>query len=269
MASPLVLASTTSHKREDLLPTLERFSQLALVDLDLNLHHILERETRVDAIAEVVATRGLRLWVVSGGWCDFFHRGPEIEETERSVARQVEIARRLRVEQLRLFFGRLKYEAYSAGMRDIACDNLRRLSERHPAMMFMFENHDGASLRPEVCREILERVDRPNILMNFDPINFERVGVDSMKALEIVRPFVGHVHLKGLAGGEFCEFGAGDVDLLPVLRALANDGYRGRFSVEYEGEGDATLRLYQSVRRAEAVVEPMFGLAPEGSGPRQ
>ena len=42
-------------------------------------------------------------------------------------------------------------------------------------MLFNFENHDGASLHPEVCREILQRVDRPNIRMNFDPINFERV----------------------------------------------------------------------------------------------
>jgi hypothetical protein len=37
-----VLASTTSHKGEPLLPTLELFSRLDLRDIDLNLHHILE-----------------------------------------------------------------------------------------------------------------------------------------------------------------------------------------------------------------------------------
>ena len=109
-------------------------------------------------------------------------------------------------------------------------------------MLFMFENHDGASLHPEVCAEILERVDRPNIRMNFDPINFERAGVNGHDGPQIVGPPSGHVHLKGLERGEFCEFGVGDVDLLPVLRALVAHGYRGGFTVEYEGPYDGTLR---------------------------
>jgi sugar phosphate isomerase/epimerase len=103
-----------------------------------------------------------------------------------------------------------------------------------------------------VCRDILARVNRPNVGMNFDPINFERVGVDSFEALEVVRPFVQHVHLKGLESGEYCEFGVGDVDLDPVLGSLMGAGYAGSFSVEYEGRFDKTLRLYQSVQRARA-----------------
>ena len=93
--------------------------------------------------------------------------------------------------------------------------------------------------------------------MNFDPINFERVGVGALAALQIVRPFVGHVHLKGLEDGKYCEFGAGDVDLGPVLRSLIEQGYEGGFSVEYEGENDATLRLYESVRRARSIIEEL------------
>src|SRR5206468_5225352 len=91
-APPRVLASTTSHKREPLLPTLEVFSKLGLRDIDLNLHHILEGGVTVESIADLAAARDLRIWIVSGGWCDFFHRKPEADETDRSVARQVEIA---------------------------------------------------------------------------------------------------------------------------------------------------------------------------------
>ena len=264
---PRVLASTTSHKREPLLPTLEVFSRLDLRDIDLNLHHILEGGVPIDAVAETVAARGLRVWVVSGGWCDFFHRAPEIDETYASVSRQVQIARRLGVSVLRLFFGRLLFEAYSADSLAIAGDNLKRLSDRHPEMTFVFENHDGASRRPEVCREILERTNRPNIRMNFDPINFERDGSTCLAALEILRPVIGHLHLKGLEGGEFCEFGAGDVDLVPVLRSLAEQGYQGMFTVEYEGRHDGTLRLFQSVQRATAVVQTLFHTSA-ASGPR-
>ena len=254
---PRVLASTTSHKGEPLLPTLEIFARLDLGDIDLNLHHVLEAGVSVDAIRRIAGEHGLRLWAASGGWCDFFHDPPRIEETFRSVDRQVEIAGALDVSLLRLFFGRLKDEDYTPARRDTIVANLRGLAERHPGIGFVFENHDGASLNPEVCRDVLERVDRPNIRMNFDPINFERAGVDSRHALARLQPFIGHAHLKGLEAGEYCEFGVGDVDLAPVIRALVRGGYTGSFSVEYEGPHDKTLRLYQSVQRARALLDEL------------
>ena len=255
--TPRLLASTTSHKKEPLLPTLEVFACLGLRDLDLNLHHLLEAGTPVEAVADQVAAGGQRVWIVSGGWCDFFHRAPRIADTFSSIDRQVVIAKRLGVDTLRLFFGRLERDEYSPAYLGIVAENLGRLSDRHPDMRFVFENHDGASLVPDICREVLQRVDRPNIRMNFDPINFERAGVASTAALATLRPFVAHVHLKGFERGESCEFGAGDVDLTPLLRSLLGEGYAGRFTVEYEGKFDGTLRLYQSVQRARAVVEAL------------
>jgi sugar phosphate isomerase/epimerase len=255
MTPPRVLASTTSHKREPLLPTLDVFARLGLRDLDLNLHHVIEVGVPVDSIAKAVAANGQRIRVVSGGWCDFFHVAPKSGETDRSVARQVAVAGELGVDRLRLFFGRLTRAAYSAAVCEIITGNLRRLSDRHPAMTFVFENHDEASLDPRICREILERTDRPNIRMNFDPINFEKAGVPARDALDLVRPFIGHVHIKGLKDGHYWEFGDGDVDLTPVLKELLSTGYAGFFTVEYEGPFDGTVRLYQSVERARALLE--------------
>ena len=257
--TPAVLTSTTSHKKEPLLPTLEIFAQLGLRDVDVNLHHILEVGVPVADVASALAANGQRAWVVSGGWCDFFHGAPDVDRTFASVERQVEIARRLAVGTLRLFFGRLARDAYDAARRDVIVANLRTLSARYPDMLFVFENHDGASLVPGICRDVLAAVDRPNIRMNFDPINFEKAGVRAAEALDAVAPFVAHTHLKGLERGKYCEFGVGDVDLTPVLRALVDGGYRGRFSVEYEGAFDGTLRLYQSVRRAQRVVGALAG----------
>ena len=248
-----VLASTTSHKREPLIATLEVFARLGLRDLDLNLHHFIEGGLTVDAAAAAVAANEQRVRVTSGGWCDFFHRAPRIDETFTSIGRQVEIARRLGAPLLRLFFGRLARASFDQAAEDVVVDNLRRLSDRHQATTFIFENHDGASLVPEICRDVLARVDRANIRMNFDPINFARAGVDPAAARAVVQPLVAHVHLKGLDRGEFCEFGAGDVDLTPMLRQLARDGYAGDFTVEYEGPFDGTLRLYRSVERARTV----------------
>jgi len=255
---PHVLTSTTSHKREPIVPTLEVFGRLGLRDVDLNLHHVLELRTPVGDIVRTARNAGIRFHAASGGWCDFFHAMPQIDNTFRSVAHQVEICRELGVSRLRIFFGRLSLEAYTAAARATASANLTRLSDAHPDMLFVLENHDGASLSPDVCAEILGSVDRHNIRMNFDPINFERHGVRAAGALATVLPFVAHVHLKGLEDGEFCEFGSGDVDLMPMLLTLSRHRFEGAFSVEYEGRHDGTLRLYQSVERARAAVAAAF-----------
>jgi sugar phosphate isomerase/epimerase len=249
-----ILASTTSHKREALPATLDAFGRLGLRDIDLNLHHLIEGGVSAESVAGFIERHGQRIWVVSGGWCDFFHSAPAIDETLRSVDRQVLIASRLGASVLRLFFGRLTAASYNAAARSAIVSNLRRLSDQHPDMTFVFENHDGASLVPDICRDVLSAVDRPNIRMNFDPINFARVEVDPAQALDAVEPWVAHMHLKGLERGEYCEFGKGDVDLAPLLRRLIHRGYGGAFTVEYEGPFDGTLRLYESVERARTLV---------------
>ena len=254
MAPFQVLPSTTSHKHEPLVRTLEVFSRLGMCDLDLNLHHIFQEGVAVADVRAALAAGGQRVHIVSGGWCDFYHATPEIEETFRSVSGQIAIADALGVPVLRLFYGRLKREQYSSAALGTIVGNLKRLSDRYPDRLFVFENHDGASLRPQICHEILSAVDRPNIRMNFDPINFERAGVDSMEAFRVLEPFIAHVHLKGCRGRECCEFGAGDVDLTPVVRALIGGGYTGWFTVEYEGPFDRTVRLYEGFLRARSVL---------------
>ena len=253
-----ILPSTTSHKREALIPALDVFARLGFVDLDLNLNHFVERGVAVDAVRSALATHGQRVWIVSGGWCDFFDEGTAAEQTERSVDRQAELARQLAVDRLRLFFGRLPREQYTARSLDVCVRNIQRVADRHRDLLFVFENHDGASSRPDVCRDVLDGVGRANVRLAFDPINFEHRGVRSAEALAVLQPLVGHVHLKGYAAGEFCGFGEGDVDLVPVLASLIDGGYRGALTVEYEGDGDRTLRLYESVQRARAVIASLL-----------
>ena len=255
MIPHLVVPSTTSHKHEPLLPTLEVFARLGMRDLDLNLNHIVERGLDPAAVERAIAANAQRVWIVSGGWCDFFHPAPKSAEVDASVAAQVALARRFGVDRLRLFFGRLPFESFTPHALATVSANIRRLAVQHPDLLFVFENHDGASSRPAVCRAILEAVDCSNARLNFDPINFEVAGVDSRHAVAELGPFVAHVHLKGLdSGTRFCEFGAGRVDLTPVLRTLIQGGYEGGFTVEYEGPFDRTIRLYQGLHCAQTVI---------------
>jgi sugar phosphate isomerase/epimerase len=257
-----ILPSTTSHKHEPLVPTLEIFARLGMRDLDLNLNHIIDRGASPDEVQRALAANGQRVWIVSGGWCDFFDTEPKIFETFASVERQVSLARLFGVDRMRLFFGRLRVDDYSPRALAICAANIARVAENHPDLLFVLENHDGASSRPEVCRAILEAVDRRNVRLNFDPINFEAAGVDSRRAAARLADLVGHMHLKGFdEHGRFCEFGAGRVDLSPVVRTLIDAGYRGAFTVEYEGPFDRTLRLYQSVRSAESTIAGLTGMS--------
>jgi len=255
-----VLPSTTSHKREPLVPALEVFARLGMRDLDLNLNHFVERGFNVDDVRRALAANGQRVWIASGGWCDFFDSEPKIAQTFTSVARQVGMARSFGVNMLRLFFGRLTYEEYSPEALKTIVANMRHVADADPDMHFIFENHDGASSYPHVCREVLERVDRRNCRLTFDPINFEHRGVNSVEAASELLPWIAHVHLKGYERGRFCEFGAGEVDLMPALDLLVRGGYRGAFTVEYEGTFDRTLRLYEGVRNAEAAIERLSPL---------
>ena len=192
-----VVPSTTSHKHEPLIPALEIFARLGMHDLDLNLNHLVEGGVSVDDVREALAANGQRAWIASGGWCDFFHAEPQIHDTFASVERQVAMTLAFGADRLRLFFGRLPREQYSPRAREIIVANIQRLADRHPNMLFVFENHDGASSLPEVCRAVLEGVARANVRLTFDPMNFEHAGVNCSEARRALQPLIGHVHLKG------------------------------------------------------------------------
>jgi sugar phosphate isomerase/epimerase len=245
-----IVPSTTSHKREGLVATLRLFARLGFHDIDLNLNHIVEGGSDPAEVADALAANGQRVQIASGGWCDFFDEGPAARRTRESVERQVGLTRRFGADRLRLFFGRLPPEAYTARSADACARNIQPIARANSDLLLVLENHDGASSRPHVCRSVLEAVDLPNVRLTFDPINFEHRGVRTGDALALLQGFVGHVHLKGYAAGEFCGFGEGEVDLIPALRTLIAGGYAGGFTVEYEGAGDRTLRLFDSVERA-------------------
>ena len=170
---------------------------LDLRDVDLNLHHVIELNLDVEAIRRVVEASGLRVWALSGGWCDSLSRPPRIDDTFRSAERQVAAARQFGVDLCGCSSEGCRSPIIRLPVWTRVCGNLRELSDRYPDVRFVFENHDGVSLDPAICRDVLDRVGRPNIRMNFDPINFERHGVDSRRALDVVCRS-SPTHLKGL-----------------------------------------------------------------------
>jgi sugar phosphate isomerase/epimerase len=93
--------------------------------------------------------------------------------------------------------------------------------------------------RSEHMRAVVEAVDSPAFGLTYDPGNFYLTGEDCVKPLPDLLPFVRHVHFKDIKlrpdGWTSVPLGTGEVPLDTVYRVLADGGYDGYISVEYEG----------------------------------
>jgi sugar phosphate isomerase/epimerase len=96
--------------------------------------------------------------------------------------------------------------------------------------------------RGEHMRAIVEAVDSPHFGLTYDPGNFYLTGEDCVKPLPDLLPWVRHVHFKDIRlkadGWISVPLGTGEVPLDGVYRVLAEGGYDGYISVEYEGSED-------------------------------
>ena len=95
---------------------------------------------------------------------------------------------------------------------------------------------------PRPCCRLLQDVDHPHILLNFDTGNiaYYNQGVDPVSELEKVAGFVRNVHLKDNRGQfedwYFPALGEGGaVDFKRIRETLDAVGYNGAYTIEIEG----------------------------------
>jgi sugar phosphate isomerase/epimerase len=93
--------------------------------------------------------------------------------------------------------------------------------------------------RGEHMRAVVEAVDSQAFGLTYDPGNFYITGEDCVKPLPGLLPWVRHVHFKDIklkpGGWRSVPLSTGEVPLDAVYRVLADGGYGGYISVEYEG----------------------------------
>jgi sugar phosphate isomerase/epimerase len=242
--------NTRPFRFEDFEATAAALARLGLRRLELHLGHFLEGGVAPAVACAALAKHELSVELVDGGWCDF-SRG----ETGL-VPEQISLARRLGARRLRLFFTPRGGEELGPEGLERTAGEIARLAAAHPDVELLFETHHGVGLEPDFVLAILERCGRGagNVGLVFDPVNFAVAGRDPRAALLALGPFVRHVHLKGArlgAPAEICELGQGDVDLDALLFELLL--CTPSFGIEYEGSGEALLRLLWSrehLRRA-------------------
>lgn len=90
---------------------------------------------------------------------------------------------------------------------------------------------------------VIEKIDRPNVRINYDTANCEFWGgVEAVTDLPSCVSYCAHCHLKDTVGGyrvwNFPAISKGHVDFKKVLGIFKKSGYTGPFTVEIEFKGE-------------------------------
>jgi sugar phosphate isomerase/epimerase len=100
----------------------------------------------------------------------------------------------------------------------------------------ILENHAAMTQSVAGTKRLLSLIDRPNVLINFDPSNMYEAGedLDAASVTEFI-PRIANVQVKDVSrrdGDGDRLLGEGDFDHTPILAALEQLGYQGYYCAE-------------------------------------
>jgi sugar phosphate isomerase/epimerase len=105
------------------------------------------------------------------------------------------------------------------------------------------ETHGGLLATGASSADLVRRIGKPNVGINYDPGNVIFYGDTRPEGdIEAAAPLVTHMHVKDQIGGarhwHFPAAGTGEVDFKPIFAALEAVGFNGPCSVEVEFQGE-------------------------------
>lgn len=212
-------------------------------------------------VAEYAKRHGIRIVSYAVG-NDFVQSDPAARnEALRQITDAFPVARTLGTGTIRVFSGNLKdgftFDSALAyivgGLGEAAAEAERQ------GLTLCLENHGMLAGTGKQVLDIIERVGSEALRSTFDTGNFLLVGENPLDALDVLLPYVGHVHIKdfyeapdgpyrSLEGKTFqgIEAGSGLVDLDVIVNRLNGAGYAGAYVLEYEGPGDEAAGIRAS-----------------------
>ena len=147
----------------------------------------------------------------------------------------------------------------------IAISHLRQIGDaaEELGMTVALETHKGPTQNAAAMLNLMEELNHPSVLLNFDTGNiaYYNPGVKAVEELEKVKHLVRNVHLKDNRGGfEDWYFPAvgdgGGVDFTQVREILDGVGFQGPYTIEIEGiQGEPEPGLDGRVKRVTRSVD--------------
>lgn len=200
----------------------------------------------------------LRVWTIGSpiGKIDI-EKGSFEQHTER-FKRSLEIAKILGADNVRLFSFFTPGDN-RADYKDKVIERLGVFAEiaKGTGITLCHENEKGIyGDVPERCLEIHKAL--PEIKAIFDPANYIQCGVDTLKAWEMIKPYVKYLHIKdALADGNVVPAGKGVGNLKYILDDFKKNGgdsltiephltvFAGLADLEKEGDKSVVGEVYR------------------------
>jgi hydroxypyruvate isomerase len=100
----------------------------------------------------------------------------------------------------------------------------------------------------DFCADLVRRVGSPNFKLLFDIYHVSVMNGDVIRRFRAYRDLIGHVHTAGNPGR--CELDdQQEINYPPIMRAIAESGYRGYVGQEFIPRGkDPLVSLSEAVR---------------------
>jgi hydroxypyruvate isomerase len=93
----------------------------------------------------------------------------------------------------------------------------------------------------DVAAEIVKRLNRPNLKLQFDIYHRQIIHGDVIRGLEAMMPIIGHIQTASVPGRN--EPGTGELDDARVFATLDRLGYKGFVGCEYRPAGETKAGL--------------------------
>jgi hydroxypyruvate isomerase len=220
-----------------------------------------DAQKELPLVLEAIEAAGIRAvsYAVAN---DFASGNPEEREAAlKEITDAIPVANALGVKIVRVFSGNLTEGITYDEALDRIVEGLSEAAARaeRGGIVLCLENHGKLAGSGVQVKTILERVGSPALRSTFDTGNFLLVDEQPLDALDVLLPYVAHVHFKDFAplsdgryksltgrAYEGVSLGLGGVDLKTIVKRLGGHGYTGAFVLEFEGLGSEAEGIRKS-----------------------
>ncbi len=168
---------------------------------------------------------------------DFTGSQQSARESVELGKRVLESADQLDSRGIRCFTGKVGSADADEAQWQRTVESLQELAEAGPDVVWALETHPRNLMdNVDATRELMQRVDRANVGLIFQPSTF--LGHE-MDALDALAPWIRHVHATNKRDGQRASLAEGEMDYAAIVQALRDRDFDGYISVEWMGPDPA------------------------------
>lgn len=204
-------------------------------------------ERRAKEVKDVMDRLGIKVSALAANNDFLVRNDAEMQHQVDRMHQVIALARIFDTNLLRVDGGWAKEGVPEDKWFDLMVDGFTRVRDliEKEGIFLALDNHGIVTNDADLQIRIFSAVGSPNLGANVDTMNYRWAGHDLEtvgRFYRIIAPYALHVHLKDGRGSRSeyvgLALGEGEIDLKGAVAALVEAGYKGVWTVEYEGKTD-------------------------------